>query len=192
MTVTMTPPPRRGLKRTIVGLLLMLVVAPLTVGTGIWVGMALASHRIDSHPWLQPGGQVLHLADRQSRAILVRDDLADCTVTGPAGEVQLSHPSGAIDVDRYTLSGELYPQIPGDYRIDCTAQVKVITVGAHRQADDAFYLTVIIGILAAGFIFVIGGILLIVGWVKLVQSGRVRRQGRFAPPGNGRPPYARP
>lgn len=78
------------------------------------------------------------------------------------------------------------PDGPGAYRVDCpAAQVKVMPTQALNQADDAFGSRFVVGLGAAGIVFVIGVILLIVGIVKLVGSSRERQSALIARMGYG-------
>lgn len=185
----MNLPPRRGLALTVIGAVLMLIVAPLVVGVTIWTGTGLAGRQIDSRPWMH-SGDVLHLAHAEGEVILVKDESVDCTVTGPSGQVPLRNAKDtALNVNRYKEYADFWASTPGDYRVDCTAPVKVVPVMDKRHADDTFYLTLLIGLAVAALAFVIGVVLAIVGVTKLVGSRRERRLAQAAQGGYHQPPH---
>ena len=83
-------PKRRGLALTIIGAVLMLVLAPAAAGIGIWQGVSRGMSAVEDQPWTVANGAV-HVTSGSSRTILVEGTYANtqplprCRVTGPAG-----------------------------------------------------------------------------------------------------------
>lgn len=175
----MNLPPRRGLALTIVGPLMMLLLAPIVLGLSVWGGIAETNRRLGAHPWVQ-SGQV-HITDTRTQSIMVKSGYADCTVTGPHGRPVALETTNIISLSAYEQHATFEPSVPGDYQVDCEPRAKVMSLAARHHAEDAIGLGIVIGIAAATVVFLLGGILLIVGIVKLVNSGRERRSARSAP-----------
>lgn len=201
-------PKRRGLALTIIGAVLMLLIAPAAAGIGIWQGVSGGMTAVSDTAWIAPGGTA-QVGDHQDQTILVEgsydtdEPLPSCQVSGPSG--------GSITVDRgtsrlsmdwggtaYTRAGTFHSEGPGDYRIDCEGhRAKVLT---SQEADDVTRRVLVplgIGIGVGVLAFLTGVALLIVGIVKLVNSGRERNMARMAaagsPYGQGygqQPPHA--
>src|SRR5579875_1822212 len=86
----MNLPKRRGLALTIIGAVLMLVLAPAAAGIGIWQGVSKGMSAVDDQPWIAANSTV-HVTGHGSQTILVEgtyentEPLPDCRVTGPDG-----------------------------------------------------------------------------------------------------------
>lgn len=199
-------PRRRGLALTIVGAVLMFVVAPGSFITGTVLGVKDAVHIVSGAPLIQPGGTItlqqgerLRLyayAGASSASDGVSTSMSDtssqttepttCDVAGPGGGQVTVTPSTSNTTwtrsgSRYTEAASFTADQAGAYTVRC---------GDHPalapSADDASKaghkaLTYIgIALAIAAVLGILGLILLIVGIVKLVNSGKERSQYRLA------------
>jgi hypothetical protein len=187
----MNLPARRGLALTIIGPILMLVLAPAVLGIGIWRGVVTSNDRLDAHPWVRQGGSV-QIADVRAQSILVSDALddtswVDCTVTGPTGEPRMDvSVDGSAYGSSYVEVATIYPTVPGSYALDCsTDRVKVVPTAAVQDSSHAFLVRFLSGLGMAALTFLAGVTALIVGIVKLVNSGNDRRRAQWAQAGYG-------
>ncbi|MFC6704058.1 hypothetical protein [Flexivirga alba] len=188
----MNLPARRGLALTIIGPILMLVLAPAVLGIGIWRGVVAGNAGLDHYSWMDVG-QTAQISGVGSQSIVVSDNGAsssvDCSVDGPSGPVDIypvSYGDGSIAASSYLEIAEFDPDVPGAYQVDCAAdQVKVLPTQVLDDADNAFGLRMLIGFAAAGVCFAIGLTLLIVGIVKLVNSANDRRRALWPQAGYG-------
>lgn len=195
----MNLPARRGIALTAIGPILMLIFAPAALGIGVWRGVVASDARLDAYPWVR-GAQSIRVDDTAARSILVSDDTmediswVDCVVSGPSGEADLDvGVDGGPIASSYVEFGVFHPDTPGSYELDCaTEQVKVVPTTAVDDADEAFGLRFLVGLVAAVVLFLIGGTLLIVGIVKLVRSSQERQRALLARAGYGYGPYQRP
>lgn len=184
-------PKRRGLALTIIGVMLMLVIAPAATGIGIWLGVSGGMNAVSGTSWVSPGGTV-HLTGTDDQTILVEGrygaghPLPSCKVSGPGGQPRpVTTGSAGLSTDRggtaYSRAGTFTSAGTGDYTIDCSGhRTKVLNSsvanGVRRRVLIPLGLGIGLGILA----FAAGVGLLIVGTVKLVNSGNERRRARAA------------
>ena len=183
----MNLPARRGLALTIIGPILMLILAPAALGIGIWRGVVASDSGLDRYSWLD-AGQSVEISDPGSQSIVIHDNgdssPVDCNVDGPSGPLDIypvSYADGGIGASSFTEVAEFDPDAPGAYQVDCAAdRVKVLPTQVLDDADNTFGVRLVIGIGAAGVCFAIGLVLLIVGIVKLVNSGNDRRRAQWA------------
>jgi hypothetical protein len=206
-------PKRRGLTLTIIGAICMVLLAPAAAGIGIWQGVSHGMSAVNDQPWVSPGG-VVHVTDHARQTILVEgyyaadEPLPSCRVIGPSGATTTVDTSVArLHMDwsgtSLTRAGTFRPLATGDYQITCSdVRTKVL---ASSIADDITRRVLVplgVGLAVAVVVFLIGLVLLIIGILKLVNSGRERSRARIAmaggypgqqwyggsPPGAG-PPY---
>ena len=194
-----TQPKRRGLALTILGALLMLVVAPAVFVIGLVFGVNGALDIIRQAPQVEPGGTV-QMAAGQTRDIYAYTgassnsdgvtasttaaDAPTCKVQSPSGaDVQLTPASGRTtwsrDGDDYGMAGTFTATDAGAYRVDCGE--KALLPDGHDASNAGHKaLTGVGGGLAiASVAGLVGLIMLIVGIVKLVNFGRERSQFRI-------------
>ncbi|MBB2892875.1 hypothetical protein [Flexivirga oryzae] len=197
-------PKRRGLALTIIGAVLMLILAPAAAGIGVWQGVSKGMSAVDDQPWISANSTV-HVTDHNSQTILVEgtyestDPLPVCDITGPDGQqVPIDRGSGRLTMDwggtAFTRAGTFLPEGDGDYRIDCDGlRTKVLDSDIANDIARRVLVPLGIGVGLGALAFLVGVILLIVGIVKLVNSGRERNQARIAAtypgPYGGPPPY---
>ncbi|RNI25124.1 hypothetical protein [Flexivirga caeni] len=212
----MSLPRRRGLALTIVGAVLMLILAPAAAGIGIWQGVSHGMSAVNDQPWHAASSSV-HVDTTDSQTILVDgtyDDsqaLPACRITGPDGQqVAVSQGDGRLTIDwgstALTRVGTFQPTTAGDYTIDCSG-LRTKVLDSDIAGDIAHRVLVPIGIGVGGgaLVFLVGVVLLIIGIVKLVNSGKERNRARLAaagypgapgtypgPYGAGPPPHSGP
>lgn len=192
-------PKRRGLALTILGALLMLVVAPAVFVIGLVFGVNGALDIIRQAPQVEPGGTV-QMAAGQTRDIYAYTgvssnsdgvtasttaaDAPTCKVQSPSGaDVQLTPASGRTTWSRdggdYVMAGSFTATTAGDYRVDCGDREMLLPDGKDaKNAGEKAVTGIGGGLIIASIAGLIGLIMLIVGIVKLVNSGRERSQFR--------------
>ncbi len=195
-------PKRRGLALTIIGALLMFLVAPAVFITGTVLGVKGGIDIVSKAPLVPSGGSIT-LQQNEVRDVYAydgvsssdngvdanttyRSDLPSCAITGPDGaKVEFRPPAGNIawtrDSVRYRSAGSFTATQAGSYQVTCGDHPTVVPSAddAQQAANHAVWW---IGIaLAIATVFgVLGLILLIVGIVKLVNSGKERSRHRLA------------
>lgn len=202
-------PKRRGLALTIIGAILMLVVAPTAAGIGIWKGVSGGMNVVSDTAWIEPGGRV-HVAGTEDQTILVEgrydtgEPLPSCDVSGPDGQpVTVDEGSARLSMDwggtAYSRAGTFDPTATGDYTVDCSGhRAKVLSSSVANDVARRVLVPLGIGIGLGVLAFLLGVVLLIVGIVKLVKSGQERSRARMAAagwpggPGPGQAPYGPP
>lgn len=184
-------PKRRGLAPTIIGLMLMLVIAPAAAGIGIWLGVSGGMNAVSDTSWVSPGDTV-HVTGTDDQTILVEGrygaghPLPSCNVSGPGGKPRpvrtgsagLSMVGGGT---AYSRAGTFTSAGTGDYTIDCSGhRTKVLSSSVANGVRRRVLIPLGIGIGLAILAFAAGVGLLIVGIVKLVNSGHERSRARAA------------
>lgn len=205
----MQEPKRRGLALTIIGAILMLVIAPTAAGIGIWQGVSGGMNAVSDKPWIDPGGTV-HVTEADDQTILIEgryetgDPLPPCDVTGPDGQpITVDEGTARLSMDwggtAYSRAGTFHATGAGDYKIDCSGhRTKVLTSSVANDIARRVLVPLGIGIGIGMLAFILGVVLLIVGIVKLVKSGQERTRARAAAAGwpggygPGHPPYGPP
>lgn len=190
----MNLPKRRGVALTIIGAVLMLVLAPAAAGIGIWQGVSRGMSAVDDQPWVPAAGKV-HLTGAGAQTVLVEGSydsgqpLPTCRVTGPAGQ-PIPVPSGSTRLNLdwggtvLTRAGTFEAASAGDYTVDCSGlRTKVLPSGIADDIARRVLVPIGIGVGLGAVAFLLGVILLIVGIVKLVNSGRERNLARIAAAG---------
>ncbi|MFC6704057.1 hypothetical protein [Flexivirga alba] len=198
-------PKRRGLALTIIGAILMLVVAPAAAGIGIWKGVSGGMNAVSDTAWVEPGGKV-HVTGGEDQTILVEgrystgESLPSCDVTGPDGQpVTVDESTARLSMDwggtAYSRAGTFKSSGAGDYSIDCSGhRAKVLSSSVANDVARRVLVPLGIGLGIGVLAFLAGVVLLIVGIIKLVNSGRERAQARVAAagwPGGPQDPYRR-
>lgn len=202
-------PKRRGLALTIIGAILMLVVAPAAAGIGIWKGVSGGMNAVSDTAWTAAGGSV-HVTGAEDQTILVEGrydtgmPLPTCEVTGPDGHrLTVDEGTTRLSMDwggtAYSRAGTFTPSGPGDYTVDCSGhRTKVISSSVANDVARRVLVPLGIGVGIGVLAFLLGVVLLIVGIVKLVKSGQERSRARMAAagwpggPGPGGSPYGPP
>jgi len=186
-------PKRRGLALTIIGAVLMLILAPAAAGIGIWQGVSKGMSAVDDQPWIAANSSV-HVTGNGGQTILVEgtydstERLPHCDVTGPGGRPVPVVRGSSLTFDwggtALTRTGSFTPVGDGDYRIDCDGlRTKVLDSSIADDITSRVLVPLGIGLGVGALAFLVGVILLIVGIVKLVSSGRERGQARIAAAG---------
>lgn len=201
-------PKRRGLALTIIGAILMLVLAPTAAGVGIWKGVSGGMNAVSDASWIEPGGTV-HVTGTEDQTILVEgryetgEPLPSCDVTGPdrrhitvdVGTARLSMDWGGT---AYSRAGTFHSSGTGDYTVDCSGhRTKVISSSVANDVARRVLVPLGIGVGIGVLAFLLGVVLLVVGIVKLVNSAHERTRARAATagwPGHGpgQAPYGPP
>lgn len=194
-------PKRRGLALTIIGALLMFVVAPGIFVAGVVFGVKGAYDIVQSSPIVGAQGTV-PMAAGQTRDIYAFSGPADsndtgvetsttssgvtsCTVQDPSGaRVDVTSSSGSTawtrGGNRYVMAGSFTATTAGDYRVDCGDRDMLLPDGKDaKNAGEKAVTGIGGGLIIASIAGLIGLIMLIVGIVKLVNSGRERSQFRI-------------
>ncbi|WP_446666224.1 hypothetical protein [Flexivirga sp. B27] len=196
-------PRRRGLVLTIVGAVLMLLIAPAAAGIGIWKGVSGGMSTVNDTAWIEPGGTA-HVGDHQDQTILVEgryetgEPLPSCDVNGPDGQpITVDQGTARLSMDwggtAYTRAGTFQSSGPGDYAIDCEGhRTKVLTSQLANDIARRVLVPLGIGIGIGVLAFLAGVVLLVVGIIKLVNSGRERNQARMAASGGWPGQYGPP
>lgn len=205
----MNVPKRRGLALTIIGAVLMLVIAPTAAGIGIWKGVSRGMSVVSDTRWVAPGGTV-QVTGAEDQTILVEgrydstSPLPTCRVTGPDGRpINVDQGNARLSMDwggtAYTRAGTFHSSGTGDYTIDCTGlRTKVLTSQVANDVARRVLVPLGIGLGIGVIAFLAGVVLLVVGIVKLVRSGQERAHARAAAAGwpgqhgPGAPPYGPP
>lgn len=196
-------PKRRGVALTVVGAVLMLLIAPAAAGIGIWQGVSHGMSAVDDQPWIAAHGTV-HVSGRHSQTILVEggyeasESLPTCEVTGSDGQpVPVVRGTAHLTMNwggtALTRAGTFAPPDAGDYAVDCDGlRTKVLDSGIANDIARRVLVPIAIGVGLGGLAFLAGVVVLIVGIIKLVNSGRERNLARIAaagyPRGYGGPP----
>lgn len=200
-------PKRRGLALTIIGAVLMLLIAPAAAGIGIWKGVSGGMSTVNDTAWVDPGGTA-QVTDAEEQTILVEGrydtgvPLPTCRVTAPGGRsITVDQGTARLSMDwggtAYTRAGTFRSSGPGDYIVDCGQhRTKVLTSQLANDVARRVLVPLGIGIGIAVLAFLTGVVLLIVGIVKLVNSSRERSHARMVasggwpggPHGYGPPP----
>lgn len=197
---TPAQPKRRGLALTIIGAVLMVLVAPAAFVIGTVIGVNSAMSVIDEAPAVPARGTV-DMAAGQTRDIYAyvgvsdsesgvhvgssRPDSTECTVRDAAGaEVSVAGADGSSSWTRdhglYLMVGSFTASSPGKYAVDCGNAKMLLPDGDDAsKAGKAALWGVGGGVAAASVLGLLGLIMLIVGIVKLVNSGRERSQFRL-------------
>lgn len=185
----MNLPKRRGIALTIIGPLLMIIVAPTIAIIGIWRGVTDGLDTVSDQPTIAAGSSY-QVDNTESRTVLVSgsysaSSLPDCTITGSSGnQVTFDQRSTATSYswgdESYTVAGEFTPTQTGNYTINCGTSIKVLDSGLADSIGRKLFLPIGIGLGVGGLAFIVGVVLLIVGIVKLVNSGKERTLARQA------------
>ncbi|WP_265443435.1 hypothetical protein [Flexivirga meconopsidis] len=183
-------PKRRGVALTVIGAVLIVLLAPAALGIGIWRGVVTGLDTINQQPTIPSGGTYSINSGLAARSIMVEGDYAEglqpkCRVTGPDGaSVTVEEATGALSYSSrgttWTRAGTFSPTSTGDYRIACGRAAKVMDSDVAGQLGRNLALPIGIGIGVAALSFIAGVILLIVGIVKLSNSGKERRLAQQA------------
>ncbi len=192
------------------GLVLMLIVAPVVFGVGVWYGAKHLSDVADSAVSVSQGGSVKLAAEEK---VFVMVDVGpssksgfsvdsnggtfqSCEVTSSAGAATASTDTSVLRVTyqgrTYESAGVFTAPSAGDYAISCAAgPTKVITGDAAGNFAGGTFMPVLVGFGIATLAGLLGLILTIVGIVKLVRSGRERSAYAMQQGGGyGQPGYA--
>lgn len=210
-------PKRRGLALLIVGLVLMILLAPAAFFGGIGVGAYRVVQAVSDAPIVQAGGTrhfnqgdkavLLPMVGTSSSDSGVNSGSTDvtapeCSVTAPDGQsVAVTSESSGTTVDknreRFAQSGSFTAATAGDYTIDCSGQqVMVLDDSAFSAIGGKMVLPLVIGTIVASIVGITGLVLTIVGGVKLSRSGKERTawraqnlgyQGNYGVPQQGYP-----
>ncbi|MBD2759755.1 hypothetical protein IEE94_09555 [Yimella sp. cx-573] len=195
-------PKRRGLAFTIIGAVMMLLLAPAAFVIGTVIGVKAAVDLVQDVPMVQSGntvpaqaGQVLDLyayigADSSgdgvdSSADPSFGDVPACTVTGPSGQdVEVRPATGTAvwtrDGMAFGSAGSFTAESAGDYRIACGDKAALVPDGDQaKKAGEQAGWGIGLGLAIATVLGILGLIMLIVGIVKLVNSGKERTQFRL-------------
>lgn len=187
-------PKRRGLALTIIGAILMLVIAPAAAGVGIWKGVSGGMNAVSDTSWVNPGGKV-HVTGAEDQTILVEgryetgQPLPSCNVTGPDGQpITVDAGTARLSMDwggtAYSRAGTFTSSGAGDYTVDCRGhRTKVLSSSVANDVARRVLVPLGIGIGLGVLAFFAGVVLLIVGIIKLVNSGHERAQARAAAAG---------
>ncbi|GGB42882.1 hypothetical protein GCM10011492_37280 [Flexivirga endophytica] len=201
----MQVPKRRGLALTIIGAVLMLLIAPAAAGIGIWKGVSGGMNAVSDTAWIEPG-RTVHLTGVDDQTILVEgryetgEPLPACDVTGPGDRrITVDQGTARLSMDwggtAYTRAGTFHPVGAGDYAIDCSDhRAKVISSAVADDVARRVLVPLGIGLGIGVLAFMAGVVLLIVGIIKLVKSGQERSRAKAAAagwpgygPGGGQP-----
>lgn len=201
MSIHPAQPKRRGLALTIIGAVLMFVLAPAVFVVGTVLGVKGALDIVQSAPMVDAQGTVSMQAG-QTRDIYAYAGVADttdagvdtnttdssaapCTVQNPDGApVATTSSSGTTGWtrggNRYVMVGSFTAESAGDYRIDCGDRAMLVPDGSDAsKAGSKAVAGVGGGLAVASVAGLLGLVLLIIGIVKLVNSGRERSQFRL-------------
>ena len=194
-------PKRRGLALTIVGAVMMLVLAPAAFVVGTVFGVKGAVDLVQSAPMVTSGGSVA-MSVGQTRDIYayvgasssdsgietdstLGESVPACKVTSPSGaDVPVSSATGNTswtrDGGRYGSAGSFTAEEAGDHAVDCGSASAIVPDGdqASEAATKAAW-GIGGGLIGATIIGILGLIMLIIGIVKLVNSGKERSQFRM-------------
>ncbi|NNG37897.1 hypothetical protein HJ588_01225 [Flexivirga sp. ID2601S] len=201
-------PKRRGVALTVIGAVLIVILAPAALAIGIWRGVAGGVDELNNQDDLPPGS-TYRVDDSAERTILVAGSydeaaptpLPTCRVTAPDGsQVPVAEPTGKLSVEwgdaSYHKAAVFTPRGEGDYRIDCGESAKVVRTTLANDISRKVLVPLGIGIGAAALSFIAGVIMLVVGIVKLSNSGKERRLAQQAAggyyPGGYYPPQGYP
>lgn len=200
-TYPQSEPKRRGLALTIIGGVLMVVVAPVIFVVATVMGVKDAVNLISNTPVVPNGGTVTMTAG-QTRDIYpyvgtstsdtgvdssptMATTVPDCTVTDPTGQdVSISTGGGATTWSRqggaYQIYGSFTASQAGEYKVTC-GNVDALVPDGHDATNAGKKAAWGIGggFIGASVAGLLGLILLIVGIVKLVNSGKERSAFRM-------------
>lgn len=188
-------PKRRGVALTVIGAIVAFPVAIAVFIAAIVFGVQHFTQIIQDAPTVQSNSS-LTLPAGTTVAVFTRGYDVDCTVTDPAGsDVSLDYGSSA-SINDYDLLGSFETTDAGSYGFDCDGAAKVVSGSDAKGVAKSVFTWIAVGIGLAGLVFVVGLVLLIIGIVKLVGSGRERRewqqQAAYAggqPPAYGQQPF---
>lgn len=170
-------PKRRGLALTIIGAVVAFPVAIAVFVAAVVLGFQHLAGIVSDAPTVQSGSS-LRLPSGTSVAVFTHGDdsfLAGCQITDPGGaDVALDQTTSA-SVSGYDLIGTFETTAAGDYRFDCDSPAQVVSGDDAKGIAGSVFTWIGVGIALAVLIGVIGLVLLIIGIVKLVNSGRERR-----------------
>lgn len=176
------PPPatrtrRRGIVPLVIGLALLVVLAPIAfIGGLVWSLGSLASDAVSGPQPLTGGSGEVTIAANEMIIVYVptEDSGATCTVEGPeAGSVTIVPSSGTVTFG----DGSTYEQTIGVAAV-ADATVTVSCIGTDAPAYLGPYSLfgiagpLLIGPIIGVLLGLVGLVLVIVGIVKLVRSGR--------------------
>ncbi|WP_460468749.1 hypothetical protein [Calidifontibacter terrae] len=187
---------------TIIGAVLMLVIAPVIFVTGTVIGVKGAIDIITKAPQVPSGGSItlqqndVHdlyayvgystSSDGVSSDTSNTAPVPSCTVTGPDGQpVNVTKATGNTVWTRgssiYQSAGSFTPPTTGAYKVACGDHDALVPAGDEASsAGNKAAWSIGIGLAAAAVAGIIGLILLTIGIVKLVNSGKERSQYRLA------------
>lgn len=187
-------PKRRGIPLTVVGAVMLIIIAPACAVIGIVVGVNNTMDAIQDAPIVQTGSTyqataghtvtVLGFTGMHSGSGVSTGTHAGygpgCQVTSPSGEQVNLTPSSSLtitsDSRRFSASGEFTPQETGEYAISCGGGQAMVLDSS--QADDLLKNTFIyaaVGVGTAVVVGIIAIILIVVGIVKINRSGNEMR-----------------
>lgn len=148
-----------------------LVIAIIGVAVAIIFGISASRSVSDSFGDSQPmsgGNTTVTMAEEEFRTIYGATpqdtESAQCTVIGPNGESVSVEPASEfteVSDSPVTEVGSFQSTTAGDYRVECTGGVTLISPGFDLVALGSGFLGVIGGVLGVG----LGGLLLILGAV---------------------------
>lgn len=173
------PPKRRGLALTIIGLIVAIPLAIAIFVGSIGFGAARMTHLIqDAAP--VPSGGSLQVAAGTPVAVFTTARTRPCAISTADGQdvsYEIGYDaSGEVDNQQWQLSARFTTAAAGAYTVDCGVDARVATgADAKNPASSAIW-AVVGGFVGSGIAFLVGLVLAIVGIVKLVGSGRERRQ----------------
>jgi hypothetical protein len=189
-------PRRRGLLVLILGLVCMIVVAPVVSIAIIFSGVMKITDL--NFPVGNPvaAGSTIELPADQREVVLVAGELIDhsCVVTSPGSRpLPLTQQSSSTEVtidlegSRYTESARFTTTEAGAYQVSCGDGAAVISASSFDSHFRNLVTRIVVGALIGVLLGLIGLVLLILGIIRLVRSGRERSNYRLAQATGGMP-----
>lgn len=187
-----TQPPTRGWWPLAIGLVCMLVLAPLCFGAGLWFGVNRGLSAFQGGDWTTSTSKQLdaatsyvvfgaHGTSTQSQA--------RCGAVAPSGTfISFASSSGSVTLNDQSEVGTFTTSTAGNYRLEC-GDISLKVIG-QKQVDGLgknIGIPVVIGLGSAALLGLLGLILTIVGIVRLVGSGNRRKQWQLAQQPQWRP-----
>ncbi len=185
-------PTRRGIVLTVVGVVLLVIVAPACAALGLILGIGGGMDDIAETAPLASGTTYVATAGQETTIYgsMGRDGGGDgvssssgqapgprCQVRGESGESVSVTPSGGTTITRqgvrYVESGEFTPPTSGEYAITCPGgSAIVMNSGRAGHVLKRIFTIVAVGVGVAIVIGCIGLAALVVGIVRISRSGR--------------------
>lgn len=175
------PPKTKGWVALTIGLVCMLILAPISFGVGLWLGVQRGSDAFIGPAWTTSAPKQL---DAATNYVVFADTKVDMPIQGrcgaldPAGTfIDFTSSSGSVTINEQSELASFTSTSAGSYQLQCGGtSLRVIGEAQVQDLAKDVGIPLLVGVGSAVLLGILGLILTIIGIVRLVSSNNRRKQ----------------